>query len=273
MIALMAKSSERVSANAKLVAQFERAKLILQWERRLGDLQQNRSFRARILRYLSGLPTGRGRFAAKHVFPNWIHVLAPSETTSDTDKKEPIVAALSTAHEAMLEEKFGKMAKAISTSHEETKRLATLVVETQEKHSNQLRELERQLAVLSGGAILNAKDIARRRSTCVRPLAASSSVLAEKRDSLVTEQASTSDSPLGWLGGMFTPPSQRGKRGSERVRVSRVSLSIPAEIAGNGPPVTPPRHEVGSPTKESSPGGSLSGGKPAQGSASGFLSC
>ena len=76
LIALMAESNDRVRAISKLVAQYERAKLILHWERRLSHISDSRS--ASIWRLLAGLPSGIGQHSFERIFPRWLHVLLPA---------------------------------------------------------------------------------------------------------------------------------------------------------------------------------------------------
>ena len=146
LIALMAESNERVRSVSKLVAQFERAKLILQWERRLFDLGVNTSFRARAVRFFSGLPTGHGRSSSQNIFPKWIHVLRPSDNRrgrlqeSSSSATAATAAAVKIANEAMQhsKESSSRVSKEVAKSQEETKRL---IVELQEKHGNMLRHI------------------------------------------------------------------------------------------------------------------------------------
>ena len=76
---LMAESNDRVRQISKLVAQFERAKLILQWERRLSSMPHSKSRLSACMRFLSGFPSGRGKQTATKIFPKWLHVLMPAD--------------------------------------------------------------------------------------------------------------------------------------------------------------------------------------------------
>jgi len=151
LIALMAESNERVRSIAKLVAQFERAKLILQWERRLHDLPRSTSMLARAMRFVSGFPAGSGPRIAQEIFPKWLHVLMPSDHTHQTEGKELVTDdVLREVHARAKSEddNYAKLTRSLATANEENKRLSTLLVETQEQHGNLLRSLSREMTIL-----------------------------------------------------------------------------------------------------------------------------
>eukprot|EP00325_Prymnesiales_sp_UTEX-LB-985_P002160 CAMPEP_0174705756 /NCGR_PEP_ID=MMETSP1094-20130205/8866_1 /TAXON_ID=156173 /ORGANISM="Chrysochromulina brevifilum, Strain UTEX LB 985" /LENGTH=313 /DNA_ID=CAMNT_0015903957 /DNA_START=66 /DNA_END=1004 /DNA_ORIENTATION=- len=97
LIAIMAESNEAVRSVSQLVAKFERAQLLVKWERRLaseddrrdsdllGQVGGKRSWsRQRIqslMRFLSCLPSGKER-TMQTIFPRWLHVLVPPEQRS-----------------------------------------------------------------------------------------------------------------------------------------------------------------------------------------------
>jgi len=153
LIALMAESNDRVRAIAKLVAQFERAKLILHWERRLHSMRHSKSqsFTSRLWRMASGLPSGTGRQSVEHIFPRWLHVLVPPESHGGSaagDTVEQMAITLKHTNMALSrqEEHNSKMARAISNTQEETKRLGSLLVDMQEKNTEMLRGVVAGLA-------------------------------------------------------------------------------------------------------------------------------
>ena len=246
LIALMAESNERVRSIAKLVAQFERAKLILQWERRLSDLPYSTSYTARLVRLMSGLPSGRGRGAASEIFPRWLHVLLPADhSKGEMEGKTPekIMAAKLEETKASLLESHGKITKAVATSQEETKRLSTLIVETQERHSNLLREMQREMAALRSGSPGDAKRPSSHRrgsvtasssgqapSDAFQLRAQTSSVTLVGSEGPPSEARSDSallsqNGPFTWFGGFFSP-SEREEEEREVALSERVSSKV-----------------------------------------------
>jgi len=272
LIALMAESNDRVRSIAKLVAQFERAKLILQWERRLTNMPHSHSHSARLYRFFSGLPSGKGKRAAERIFPKWLHVLVPADHKNKSmggGKSGDALAeeALKVAHKAFerAEEQHQKLTRELKTNNEETKRLATLLVETQEKHGNLLRDIARDVGGNGG-----------RKSRTLHKIG------DFMRDNTPDWSRSPSEEPSevrsdsgqrskGWLAGLFgeqkdgaaservqsttltagpTPPSG-GAASSDPAnkRVSRVSLQSPTAAGAADAKALAPAAKEGSPTK------------------------
>jgi hypothetical protein len=150
LIALMSESNDRVRSVSKLVAQFERAKLILHWERRLVGLKNSHSRVRRCLRILSGMPSGTGRHSVELLFPKWIHVLTPDDARQDAssrDMAQQVAAALKVANTALFnsEESNAKLTRSMGSMQNETKRLSSMLVDMQEKQGNLLREVKTEL--------------------------------------------------------------------------------------------------------------------------------
>ena len=199
LIALMAESNDRVRAIAKLVAQFERARLILHWERRIYGMDHNKGWLSRTMRILSGLPSGVGEGAVEFIFPKWLHVLMPAEDAGGQprDFTEQLAASLKTANAALArgEEQNAKLSRAVSNTQEETKRLASLLVDTQEKHTEMLREMKDSLAVLNGGQA--------RKKSMWTPMPVSHSAPSPAGVS----EGGQSSKGTNWLSGLFSHPA------------------------------------------------------------------
>ena len=266
LIALMAESNDRVRSIAKLVAQFERAKLILQWERRLTNMPHSHSHSARLFRFFSGLPSGKGKRAAERIFPKWLHVLVPADhknknqaggKTGDALAEE----ALKVAHKsfARAEERHQKLSRALRTNNEETKRLTTLLVETQEKHSNLLRDIARDVSS-NRGRTNRIGDFMRDRARDWSRSPSASNESTSRGTSEVPPQAPPQPKPgggagaaqqqqqqpsKGWLAGLFNAQtveeSEGANAGSSRQQTAdskrRVSLQHPPAVRLNDPPL------------------------------------
>ena len=229
LIALMAESNDRVRSIAKLVAQFERAKLILQWERRLSSMPNSTSRIGACIRFFSGFPAARGKKAASKIFPKWLHVLMPADhhagglstgLSGDALAEEALKVARTSLQKG--QESHQKLSHALATNSEEVKRLATLLVDTQEKHGNVLRDLARDMAHLRGngegvGAIFSrGRGLLASRSPSTTPTEVDVSESQSEKGDQSTKQ--------NWLAGLFGD-----KKPDEPPASARAALSVAAE--------------------------------------------
>ena len=88
LIAIMGESNAAVRQVSQLVAQFERAQLILKWEERLAASLRVRRPDSRFHRFerlVSGFPVDCSKEVVESLFPSWIHVLMPPKRGLQSD--------------------------------------------------------------------------------------------------------------------------------------------------------------------------------------------
>ena len=236
LIALMAESNDRVRSIAKLVAQFERAKLILRWERRLASMSKSKSCGASFIRVLAGFPSGRGASAMENIFPKWLHVLMPAENgknghaaglSGDALAEEALKVAQTNLEKG--NENHEKLARALATNNEETRRLSAVLVDTQEKHGNMLRELSRDIQLIRGSrrGILQGfqERLSSPMSSVHRSPPGSRSASIEPKRKGASDQGSASSN--SWLSNMFGPGKETDESESKREKAAPSEASKP----------------------------------------------
>lgn len=236
LIALMAESNDRVRSIAKLVAQFERAKLILRWERRLASMSKSKSCGASFIRVLAGFPSGRGASAIENIFPKWLHVLMPAENgknahsvglSGDALAEEALKVAQTNLEKG--NENHEKLARALATNNEETRRLSALLVDTQEKHGNMLRELSRDIQLIRGSrrGILQGfqERLSSPMSSVHRSPTGSRSASIEPKRKGASDQGSASSN--SWLSNMFGPGKETDESETKREKAAPSEASKP----------------------------------------------
>jgi len=207
LIAIMGESNAAVREVSELVAQFERAQLILKWERRLASsLTSHRpdSRLNRIVRLFSGLPSDCSPKALESAFPPWIHVLMPPKRgphgNDDRDGDNDELASVASRLESQAARtQMDRVEKYIVSSQEESRRMVQSLTELVETNHRQL---------VSPRLSKSGRNAADGGGASLGPAIAT----------IPTSKHSTGDARSfnSWLGGIFTPKASCDARSASQ---------------------------------------------------------